>query len=76
MPQAPGAGLAVQGDWLYGGPLDQSWLGRAMRLHTHQLNPVQLSNLKVTSDDNEHNPVPSIATDPVTGVPLTPMNKR
>ena len=26
----PGAGLSIQTDWLYGGPLDQSWMARAM----------------------------------------------
>ena len=68
----PGAGLAVQGDWLYGGPLDQSWLGRAMSAYS----PIK-PGTTVKPEGNfltimEYNPVPSIATDPVTGVPLTP----
>jgi len=68
----PGAGLAVQGDWLYGGPLDQSWLGRAMSAYS----PIK-PGTTVKPEGSfltimEFNPLPSLATDPVTGVPLTP----
>ena len=67
----PGAKLAARGDWLYGGPLDQSWMARAVNAY---------SPIKIGMTDKpegrfisimEFNPLPSLATDPVTGVPLT-----